>query len=77
MSKAHSFSRQLRDAMESRGLTNAELAELTGVDPAVIARFLSSERQVRSGTIDRIFEALDLRVVEVARARPGKKGKAR
>ncbi len=69
----HTVSGQLRDVIESRGLTPTELGQLAGVDPTVIARFVSGEREVRNGTFDKIASALGLRLVEVARP----KGKAR
>jgi transcriptional regulator with XRE-family HTH domain len=67
--KARSFSEQLRDAMASGGHTGAELAEEAKVDPGVISRFLAGKREMRTGTVDRIAEALGLRLVEVARPR--------
>ena len=71
----HTVSGQLRDVIGSRGLTHTELGQLSGVDPTVIARFVSGEREVRNGTFDKIASALGLRLVEVAVARP--KGKAK
>jgi transcriptional regulator with XRE-family HTH domain len=64
------LSSQIRDVIGSRGLTLAELGELSEVDPTVIGRFLSGEREVRSGTLDKLAAALDLRLVEVAPAKP-------
>jgi len=63
--KARSFSEQLRDVMASSGHTGAELAELAKVDAGVISRFLAGKREIRTGTVDRIAEALGLRLVEV------------
>jgi transcriptional regulator with XRE-family HTH domain len=60
------LSAQVRDVIESRGLTPTELGRLAGVDPTVIARFVAGEREVRTGTLDRIAAALHLRVVEDA-----------
>jgi len=60
----HTFSRQLRDALASRGISCAEMAKLTGVDPSILSRFLSGEREIRSGTIDKLAEAFGLRIVE-------------
>jgi transcriptional regulator with XRE-family HTH domain len=71
--KVRSFSEQLRDAMASSGHTGAELAELAelaGVDPAVISRFMAGKREIRTTTVDRIAEALGLRLVEGARPKP-------
>ena len=63
------LSSQVRDVIESRGLTLAELGQLSDVDPTVIGRFLSGEREVRSRTLDKLAAALDLRLVEVAPAK--------
>jgi transcriptional regulator with XRE-family HTH domain len=72
--EARTFSEQLRDAMVSSGHTGAELAELAGVDPAVISRFMAGKREIRTGTVDRIAEALGLRLVEAARPKgPGRR----
>jgi transcriptional regulator with XRE-family HTH domain len=62
----HTLSGQIRDVIESRGLTLAELGKLADVDPTVIGRFLSGERDLRLATADKIAAALGLRLVEVA-----------
>jgi transcriptional regulator with XRE-family HTH domain len=61
---------QVRDVIASRGITLAELGQLSGVDPTVIGRFVSGERDVRGETLDRIAAALYLRVVEDAPPKP-------
>jgi transcriptional regulator with XRE-family HTH domain len=73
--KVRSFSEQLRDTMGSSGHTGAELAELAGVDPGVISRFMAGKREIRTATIDKIAEALGLRLVEVARPKPKARAK--
>jgi transcriptional regulator with XRE-family HTH domain len=75
--KVKAFSEQLRDAMGSSGHTGAELAELAGVDPGVISRFLAGKREIRTDTVDKIAEALGLRLVEVARPKGKAKAKAK
>ena len=69
----HTLSRQLRDVIESRGLTAYALGKQAEVDATVIGRFLSGERDLRMATADRIAAALGLRLVEVAQP----KGKGR
>jgi transcriptional regulator with XRE-family HTH domain len=72
----HALSRQLREIIDSRGLTAYALGQESGVDPTVIGRFLADERDIRLGTADKIAAALGLRLVEVAkpkgRGRPSK-----
>ncbi len=64
----HTLSCQLREVIESRGLTAYALGKEAEVDPTVIGRFLSGERDLRLATADRLALALSLRLVEVARA---------
>ncbi len=65
----HTLSRSLRDVIESREITPYALGKESGVDPTVISRFLSGERDLRLGTADKIAAALGLRLVEVARSK--------
>jgi transcriptional regulator with XRE-family HTH domain len=62
----HTVSSQLRDVIESSGLTPTELGRLSGVDSTVISRFFSGEREIRNGTFDKPAAALGLRLVEGA-----------
>ena len=62
----HTLSSQIRDVIESRNLSLAELGKLADVDPAIIGRFLSGQRDLRLATADKIAAALGLRLVEVA-----------
>jgi transcriptional regulator with XRE-family HTH domain len=72
----HTLSKQLREIIDSRGLTAYAVGQESGVDPTVIGRFLADERDIRLGTADKIAAALGLRLVEVAkpkgRGRPAK-----
>jgi transcriptional regulator with XRE-family HTH domain len=73
----HCVSYQLRELIEARGLTAYGLGQLAGVDPGVISRFLRAERTITLDTLDRLADALGLRLVEVAargRGRPRKAG---
>jgi transcriptional regulator with XRE-family HTH domain len=65
----HTVSQQLRDVIDSRGLTPYAVAKLADVDPGVIARFASGQRDIRLQTLDRIAAALGLRLVEVGRSK--------
>ena len=68
----HGLTHQLREIISSRGLTAYAAARLAGVDPGVVSRFLTGQRDIRFGTADRLAAALDLRLVEVARRAPGR-----
>jgi transcriptional regulator with XRE-family HTH domain len=61
----HCLTNQLRDIVESRGLTAYRVGRLAGVDPGVVQRFLTGQRDIRMETADRIATALGLRLVEV------------
>lgn len=63
----HSLSKQLREIIDSRGLTAYALGQSSGVDPTVIGRFLADQRDIRLDTADKLATALGLRLVEVAR----------
>jgi len=63
----HTLSYQLREVIESRGLSAYAAGKLAGVDPGVVQRFLTGERDIRMGTADRLGLALGVRLVEVAR----------
>lgn len=65
----YSLSGQLRDVIRSRGLTPYAVAKLANIDPGMVARFVSGERDLRLGTVDRIATALGLRLVEVGKAK--------
>jgi transcriptional regulator with XRE-family HTH domain len=65
----HALSDQLRDVIHSRGLTAYAVARDAGVDPGMVSRFLTGERDIRLATADRIALALNVRLVEVGRAK--------
>ncbi len=67
----HTLSYQLREVIEARGLSAYAAGKLAGVDPGVVQRFLTGERDIRLETADRLALALGVRLVEVGRvARP-------
>ena len=59
----------LVDVIDSRGLTPYAVAKLSDIDPGMVARFVSGERDLRLASVDRIAAALGLRLVEVGRAK--------
>jgi transcriptional regulator with XRE-family HTH domain len=65
----NTLSYQLRDVIDRRGLSAHAVGKAAGVDPAVVARFVSCERDVRLATADKIAAALGLRLVEQGKGR--------
>ncbi len=66
--RAGTFSDQLRDILVSRG-SAAAVARDAGVSASVVLRFLSGERGMTTDTLDRIADAVGLRLVETRRGR--------
>lgn len=54
---------QLADAILTGEATYAELAERSGVDPAILCRLATGQATVRLENAERIAEALGLRLV--------------
>lgn len=53
----------IRDEIQRRGLTYAETARLADLDPAQVRRFVLGERGLTSEALDKLTEALGLRLV--------------
>jgi len=70
MATARTISDQLRDAIRDCGLSVRELGRIAEVDDGVIYRFLSGQRGLTLGTVDRLGEAIGLKLNEV-RSRRG------
>lgn len=71
----HGISDQLRDVIDSRGLSGYAVGKLCDVSPGVVARFMSGQRGLTLETLDRLGRGLGLRLVEVAtRRRPVRPG---
>jgi transcriptional regulator with XRE-family HTH domain len=54
---------QLRELVRSSGQTLIKLADLTGVDPSRLSRFLNARRGLSQEALDRIVRALNIRLV--------------
>ena len=61
---ARTVSDQLRDAIRDCGFSVRELGKQADVDDGIIHRFLADQRGLTTATIDRLAEALGLRLVE-------------
>lgn len=60
-------SEAIRAEIARRGLTAYGAAQLAGVDPSVIARFVAGERGLSMRTLDRVCVALELVLQPVAK----------
>jgi transcriptional regulator with XRE-family HTH domain len=54
------FKKQLREALKIRNLTQAELAERTGLLPSAVSHFISGTRNPSFETLRKISKALDV-----------------
>lgn len=61
-------SETIRAEITRRGLTAYGAAQLVGVDPSVIARFMAGERGLSMRTLDRVCAALELQLQPSPRA---------
>jgi plasmid maintenance system antidote protein VapI len=61
--KMSDLASQLRKVIIDSGLTHYAIGKLSGVDTAVIDRFVSGERDIRLETAGRIAEALGCKLV--------------
>ncbi len=76
----HTLSYQLREIIDSRGLSAYAAAKLAEVDPGVVSRWMNGQRDIRMETADRLALALGLRIVETPgsrsmRSRPASPGR--
>ena len=72
MSK-HKFSDQLRLAIARSGVGICELSRRTGIDKAVLSRFLNGKRAgVQMTTLDTLADALGLEVTVKPHTRKGR-----
>ena len=54
------LSEQLRQAVENSGLTHYRISKDTGIDPAVISRFMSGKAGMTLASLDKLVAYLDL-----------------
>lgn len=64
----------LRKAIIDCGLTHYSLAKVSGVDTAVIDRFVRGERDIRLETAGRITDALGYKLASAETDKPAKSG---
>ena len=66
------FSDELRRAVEQSGMTRYEIYKRTGIDQAVLSKFVHGERGVSLDTVDTLCECLGLRLVAEGTIKPKK-----
>jgi len=62
MSRTSSFSDQIRSAISSSGISRYAISKRTGIDQAVLCRFMQGQCGMLMETLDRIVEVLPMRV---------------
>ena len=65
----HTIDYQLREIIDSRGLTAYAVARLADIDPGIVARWMNGVRSMSFESAERIAFALNLRLVETLRGR--------
>ena len=70
--KMSELAKSLRKAIFESGMTHYSLGKVSGVDTAVIDRFVSGERDIRLETAGRIAESLGYSLVESETNEPAK-----
>ena len=68
-------SNQVRQLIETCGMTRYEIAKRTGIDQSALARFMSGERGLSSKALDTLGELFDLEVVMHGPKKPSTKGR--
>ncbi len=58
------ISGQLKAAIMASGMTHYAIGKAAGVDPGIILRFMTGERDLRLETVDKLAVALGLRLTD-------------
>lgn len=67
------FSDQIREAIDSSGMSRYRICKETGIDPPTLSRFMSGKRGLTMQKLDTLAAFLDLRIVSSKRVKPTKK----
>jgi transcriptional regulator with XRE-family HTH domain len=67
-----SLTGELRDAIESSGVTLYRIAKDSGVSYAVLHRFANGERQIKLDSADKLADYFGMRLMKPKRSRPPK-----
>ena len=69
------FSDQVRQAVEDSGMSRASISRATGIDEAVLSRFVAGKVGVLTPTLDVLADYLGLELAERPDAKPKRKGR--
>jgi transcriptional regulator with XRE-family HTH domain len=61
--KRATISDQIRQVIESSGLSRYEICKQAGIDQAAMSRFMSGERGLSTSTLDKLADVLGLEIV--------------
>jgi transcriptional regulator with XRE-family HTH domain len=62
---------RIQDAIRNSGLTQREMARVTGIDETLLSRFNRGLREMSYKTIDQLLDRLDLEIVVRRRTKGG------
>jgi predicted XRE-type DNA-binding protein len=63
MKRARRFTDQIRDAVDQSGLTRYRIYKMTGIDQSTLSRFMAGKSGFTLKSLDKLADALGLRVV--------------
>ena len=66
---------QLKRVIVESGYSSAEIARMAGVSPRIVQRFVVGQRDLTLASASCLAEALDLRLVELARPKKPRRKK--
>ncbi len=64
------LSNQIRQAVVACGVTRYSISKATGISESALSRFVSGERGLSLGTLDRLADFLELSIVAGKRPKP-------
>lgn len=70
--KSRTIADQLKQTIRDSGQTHYRIAKNAGIDPGIIDRFVSGERDLRLETAAKIAAALDLELHPISQPKKGK-----
>ena len=72
--KQKQFSDEIRAAVENCGMSRYRIAKITGIDAAVLCRFVQGQVGLSMDTLDKLAECIGLHVADKQKPRAKKGG---